>query len=299
MSSSAKTACLASSMHPNPFLFFCLDFPFPKPGFASHILCAPNNWVDHPRCRYGAAMSMQRKAWMTGELFQAWLDHLIKSINEHMGFEHRHLRILDGHGSHVSLEVVAKAYDSGIDIVTLPAHTSHKLQPLDVSVFKSLKANFRKERAIWQQKTASSQASKGELATIASKALTLSFTAENIKARFRATGIWPLDANAVTFEGIPCNHIEIIEENINEVGDESQVPNTPTSDIPENLPSASIVANTLPSIEGELPTMEGEAVDALKAMAADNQVFTTIPIKRPRTRKHTKNRRLQQHARDN
>lgn len=82
---------------------------------------------------------------------------------------------------------MAKAYDEGVDILTLPAHTSHKLQPLDVSVFKTLKTQFRKERDIWQQRTASSQASKTELATIVSHAFQSSFTESNIKAGFRAT----------------------------------------------------------------------------------------------------------------
>ncbi|MCO5569309.1 hypothetical protein L7F22_023021 [Adiantum nelumboides] len=159
-------------------------------------------------------MAMQQKAWMTGKLFQAWINHFKHSIDQDMGFSQQQLLILDGHGSHVSLEVVASTYKVGKDIVTLPAHTSHKLQPLDVSVFKSLKGNFKKERAIWQLKIANSQASKSELASIASKAITLSLTETNIKAGFRAIGIWPHDANAVRLEGMPCNCITTINENI-------------------------------------------------------------------------------------
>ncbi|MCO5546583.1 hypothetical protein L7F22_000012 [Adiantum nelumboides] len=216
-------------------------------------------------------MAMQQKAWMTGELFQVWINHFKQSIDQNMGFSQRHLLILDGHGSHVSLEVVASAHEVGINIVTLPAHTSHKLQPLDVSVFKSLKGNFRKERAIWQLKTDNSQATKGELASIAFKAITLSLAEENIKARFRETGIWPHDANAVSFEGMPCNYIAMINENIqiDEViphvdEDVSQVPSTPNIELRD-----------LSTIEGDftssqcisITSMEGEAVHALKSMA--------------------------------
>ncbi|MCO5600890.1 hypothetical protein L7F22_055007 [Adiantum nelumboides] len=157
-------------------------------------------------------MAMQKKAWMTGELFQAWLEHFKTAIMDDMGLESRHLLILDGHGSHVSLEVVGKAHEAGIDIVTLPPHTSHKLQPLDVSVFKSLKANFQKERAIWQQKTASSQASKSELASIAARALKSSLTEANIESGFQAIGIWPLDGSVVKFESMPCSFINLREE---------------------------------------------------------------------------------------
>ncbi|MCO5587920.1 hypothetical protein L7F22_041872 [Adiantum nelumboides] len=167
---------------------------------------------------------------MTAKLFQAWLEHYKKAIKDTVGTKNRHMLILDGHRSHVShvsLEMVAKAYDAGIDIITLPAHTSHKLQPLDVSVFKSLKVQFRKERYIWQHKTASRQASKTELASSVAKAMCNSLTEANIKAGFCATGIRPLDP-AAKFEGMPCNHINIVEETTNTINEDvSQVLTTP------------------------------------------------------------------------
>jgi hypothetical protein len=50
--------------------------------------------------------------------------------------------ILDGHGSCVTIEAIKQI----IEFVALPLHTSHDLQPLDVSSFKPFKTNFRKER---------------------------------------------------------------------------------------------------------------------------------------------------------
>ncbi|KAI5064830.1 hypothetical protein GOP47_0019525 [Adiantum capillus-veneris] len=172
------------------------------------------NYIED--CEEGAAMAMQKKAWMTGELFQAWIEHFKKCIGQDVGLQNRHLLILDGHGSHVSLAVVSKAYHAGIEILTLPTHTSHKLQPLDVSVFKSLKVNFRKQRQAWQHQTASSQASKRELAAIASKAIQLSLNEHNIKAGFRTTRIWPLDNTACKFDGMPCMYISTEREMANE-----------------------------------------------------------------------------------
>ncbi|KAI5082385.1 hypothetical protein GOP47_0002128 [Adiantum capillus-veneris] len=213
----------------------------------SHIT---SNYIRH--CEPGAAMAMQKKAWMTGELFQAWLEHFDNAITQTIGKSSRHLLILDGHGSHVSLDVVEKANAAGIDIITLPAHTSHKLQPLDVSVFKSLKVQFRKERDIWQQKTSSRQATKAELATIVARAIESSFTESNITAGFRATGIWPLNLSTVHFEGMPSKHINIVEDETTEIFREednienlSQVPNTPMQ-----------------------PNIEDEAIIALNNMAA-------------------------------
>ncbi|MCO5552272.1 hypothetical protein L7F22_005784 [Adiantum nelumboides] len=167
------------------------------------------NYIQN--CEVGAAMAVQKKAWMTGEIFQAWLEHFDKAITKLVGKESRHLLILDGHGSHVSLEVVEKARDWGIDLITLLAHTSHKLQPLDVSVFKSLKTHFCKERDIWHLQTLTRQASKTELATIAAKAIDSALTEANIKSGFKATEIWPFNPNALNFDNMPCNHISIVD----------------------------------------------------------------------------------------
>jgi hypothetical protein len=54
------------------------------------------------------------------------------------------LLILDGHGSHVTLEAINHAKDIGLDMITLPFHTSHALQPLYVFYFKPFKTTFKK-----------------------------------------------------------------------------------------------------------------------------------------------------------
>jgi hypothetical protein len=38
-----------------------------------------------------------------------------------------HLLILDGHGSHVTLEEIGQAQTFGLYMITLPSHTSHAL----------------------------------------------------------------------------------------------------------------------------------------------------------------------------
>jgi hypothetical protein len=60
----------------------------------------------------------------------------------------RHLLILDGYISHVSVEVVQEARRAGLDLLTLPSHTSHALQPLDVSIFNNFSANIGTTRCL-------------------------------------------------------------------------------------------------------------------------------------------------------
>jgi hypothetical protein len=46
---------------------------------------------------------------------------------------------MDGHGSHITANVIAFCIEHAIDLLILPPHTSHVLQPLDVSMFSPLK----------------------------------------------------------------------------------------------------------------------------------------------------------------
>jgi len=72
-------------------------------------------------------MAMQKKTWMITFLFKEFLSFFKRSIPSGVSFTNRHLLILDGHGSHVTLEVIKHAKDIGLDMITLPFHTSHAL----------------------------------------------------------------------------------------------------------------------------------------------------------------------------
>ncbi|TKA24784.1 hypothetical protein B0A54_17548 [Friedmanniomyces endolithicus] len=51
--------------------------------------------------------------------------------------------ICDGFGTHETLEILEFCFANNIILCRLPSHTSHKLQPCDVSVFGPLKAAYR------------------------------------------------------------------------------------------------------------------------------------------------------------
>jgi hypothetical protein len=151
------------------------------------------------RCEPGATMAMQPRAWMTSYLFGAWVSRFIELVRESgsISQEHRHLLILDGQISHVSVEIVQEARRAGLDILTLPSHTSHALQPLDVSVFKPFKQFFRQYRDYWMSRNLNQPASKDTLAQWVSLSLKKALTERNITKGFSATGIWPVNVYAM------------------------------------------------------------------------------------------------------
>ena len=52
------------------------------------------------------------------------------------------LLLLDGHSTHYTPEVTRAAAKEGVVMLCLPPHTTHAIQPLDVSFFKSLKVHW-------------------------------------------------------------------------------------------------------------------------------------------------------------
>ena len=54
--------------------------------------------------------------------------------------------ICDGHGSHMTLQLINFCRENNIVIVMRPPHTTHKLQGEDVQNFKNIKADFLKSK---------------------------------------------------------------------------------------------------------------------------------------------------------
>jgi hypothetical protein len=123
----------------------------------------------------------------------------MKSLDSQGGISptNMHLLIMDGHGSHVTLEVVYKAMQIGLDLVTLPSHTSHRLQPLDVSIFRPFKCAFRGYRDVWTLHHRGQPTQKEDLVHWVDLALKRALSPLNITKGFRTTGIWPLDSTTI------------------------------------------------------------------------------------------------------
>ena len=75
---------------------------------------------------------------MTTELFLKWLDHFLK----HAPDERPLLLIMDQHETHYHHQVIDVCRAIQIEILLLPPHRTHILQPLDISIFNPLKAIF-------------------------------------------------------------------------------------------------------------------------------------------------------------
>ena len=87
---------------------------------------------------------------------------------------------------------------NGLVILTIFPRTSHKLQPLDERVFSPFKRAYSVVLDDWKACHVKNRFSIYEVAEATAKAYDAAFTHNNIKAGFRATGIWSFDRNIFT-----------------------------------------------------------------------------------------------------
>ena len=90
-------------------------------------------------------LSATMKGYITKSHFHQYGVHFIKFL-KHEGLANRkNLLIIDGHKSHLyNLPFYEAMWANGIEVLTIPPHTSHVLQPLDSIPFAQLKKNWEK-----------------------------------------------------------------------------------------------------------------------------------------------------------
>ena len=88
-----------------------------------------------------AVYAKSESGWIDSELFMAWMR---KTFLRYCSSQRPVLLFVDGHTSHINLDVIDLAHENEVILFCLPPHTTHALQPLDVSVFKLLKSHFSK-----------------------------------------------------------------------------------------------------------------------------------------------------------
>lgn len=156
-------------------------YVFPRVNFKEHMM------TGAPKDSLGLA---HKSGYMVTELFLKVLQHI--ASNTKCTPENPVLLILDGHASHVALEVILKAKELGIILLTLPPHCSHKMQPLDVSVFGPYKKLFKNELKSFMAKN-KRVITIYDIAEISRNPWYFAASPENIKNGFKSTGIHPFN----------------------------------------------------------------------------------------------------------
>lgn len=165
----------------------CLVFPRKRfqPGM---LLGAPS----------GSLGLSNPSGWMTATLFMEVLKHFVKHTR--CSPLNKVLLLLDNHESHLSLDAIDYCRANGIVLLTFPPHTTHKLQPLDKTVFGPLKTAYSYASSNWMRNNPGSRITIHLVAHILGEAYPKAFTVPNISSGFRSTGISPLNRDIFSEE---------------------------------------------------------------------------------------------------
>ena len=141
-----------------------------------------------------AVMGRSENGWMDSNLFYTWIT---ETFHPSVQVKRPILLLVDGHSTHINLETSEFCRENGIVLYCLLEHASHIMQPLDLCLFSSLKAQWKQAVHAWQVENPRENVSKKTFATVFKVAWQKSTTVENAVKGFAESGIFPLNADKV------------------------------------------------------------------------------------------------------
>lgn len=145
----------------------------------------------------GSVYTCSKSGWMMEDLFLDWLKHFVAHTRPSV--EDVVLLILDNHGSHISLAIYDYCRENGVLMLSLPPHTSHRTQPLDLTFFGPLKLQYHRECDLFMKMNSLEKITPYDIALLFSKAYLKTANAEKAVNGFAAAGIWPVEPDKFAY----------------------------------------------------------------------------------------------------
>ncbi|GFO22224.1 pogo transposable element with krab domain [Plakobranchus ocellatus] len=152
------------------------------------------NTMDAPK---ETVWGYQQSGWMEDDLGGQWFE---KVFLKHCGPDRPQLLILDSHSSHDVIDLLERAAEENIHILALPPHTTHRLQPLDRSVFGPLKKHYSAICTDYMSQSPDHMVTKACWARLFNLTWDRTMKEELIKQAFVHTGIHPVNPNVLKEE---------------------------------------------------------------------------------------------------
>lgn len=173
-----------------------------------------SNWTTYPTPGWHYGVS--ENGYNDSKISLEWITRVFDvQIKERANGNPRVL-ICDGFGTHETLEILEFCFENNIILCRLPYHTSHKLQPCDVSVFGPLKSAYR-DQVERLNRGGIDTIGKEHFTYLYDPARTKAITTQNIAAGWEATGLYPFNPERV-LQGIAKPPPELSISNTDQAG---------------------------------------------------------------------------------
>lgn len=158
------------------------QFIFPRKRYQHHFI------RDAPS---GSIGSGNKSGWMTTEEFFQFMKHFIHHVLPSL--YRPVLLLLDNHESHLAINTIKLAKDNGVVMLSFPPHCSHKMQPLDRSVYGPFKKYLSSAQDAWMRNNPGKSMTIYNIPPLVTEALPKALTPTNIMNGFKVTGIEPMN----------------------------------------------------------------------------------------------------------
>lgn len=138
--------------------------------------------------------------WTCDEIGYEWLTQVFDRHTRRKARNGRDYRLLflDGHSSHINMRFIEFCDSNKILLMAYPPHSTHRLQPLDVSLFNPLANYYSQNLDNWLRTSHGiCSMSKRHFWGLFKPAFDAAFSADNIASGWRKTGLYPLDPEVI------------------------------------------------------------------------------------------------------
>jgi hypothetical protein len=158
-----------------------------------------DSWLqDYDLKEHACWFTSSPNAWTSGELALSWLQSLFHKQTLEKARRDWRLLILDSHSSHCTLSFLEWCQSNRILVAVFPPHSTYRLQPLDVSLFRPLASYYSQSLdAHYRLSQGLAGVTKRDFFKNFYPAFDEAFTEANVRSGWLKTGIEPFDPDEV------------------------------------------------------------------------------------------------------
>ena len=172
-------------------------------------------------CKYAASKS----GFVDRNLYCQWFK---KNLLRYAPAERPLLLLQDGASAHLGPELIEAVKANDVILMCFPPKLTHILQPLDVAVYRSLKANIDSTMKGLTVLRGDMWINKSAVPRVFKEAYEQTFTMPTITNAFRKCGIYPFDRNAIPDELLSTSNIKQITCSSDQEDPQSDAEETPS-----------------------------------------------------------------------